>query len=88
MARHVKTKSREPSYLFEFTRSELKLIADVVGDMSEGRCHLVYTEEHGDNVKPTKPSLKRLKSVAAALDGANAYDARDDYFDRWEKVVD
>lgn len=87
MAEFVKSKNAEPRYVFEFTRSELKVLADIVGDMAEERCHLTYTEDGADNVKPVKASLKRLKKMAEAIDAANPYEVTDDYFDRWETVA-
>jgi hypothetical protein len=86
MAEFIKSKNSEPRYVFEFTRAEVKLMADTFGDMAEGRCYLSYPEEHGSNTKPNEASMKKLRAMVSAIDKANAYDVTDDYFDRWETV--
>lgn len=85
MAKFVKKKSTEPRYVLEFTASEMKLLADVFGDLGEERIVLDYSED-GDRVKPTKASHKKILAIASAIDETDTFHVLDDYFDRWEKV--
>lgn len=75
----------ESTYVFEFTQSEVDVLAGIVADLLDNphrRVHMDYVVD-GDYVKPSSLGMEKLQGAFDALNRADQSDNYD-YFDYWE----
>lgn len=72
-----------PSHLLELTSDEVKVLTDLLADLTDNSAYLGFTEDRGDPVVPNKHTMKLLGDIYTIL--PNVYTVEDDYFLRWER---
>lgn len=77
----------EATYVFEFTQTEVDMLAGIVSDLLDNpqrEVHIDYVVD-GDCVEPSYLGMQKLKGIAKAFNHVEQSEDYD-YFDYWDTV--